>query len=271
MDRKINVTIYNENFHETTKPALKSIYPESIHGALKSFLEKDDAIGNIRIATLDDHAEVLTQEALDDTDVLIWWGHAKHDKVCDEVVDRCAKRVIDGMGLIVLHSGHASKLFQKLMGTETYMLRWREAGEKARLWNLAPNHPITRGIKETFTVPHDETYGEPFGIPNPDQIIFLSWYQGGEVFRSGCTWKRGEGNIFYLQNGHETFPVYYQPEIQTIITNAVKWVCPVNRICKIDRGGPNTPALEKYELEDHDFLLLDEKDHPANQKKNTII
>ncbi|QOV18677.1 ThuA domain-containing protein [Blautia liquoris] len=266
MDRKINVTIYNENFHESTIPQLKTVYPESIHGALRSFLEKDSDIGTLRIATLEDHEEIMTQEVMDDTDVLIWWGHAKHPDVSDEVVDRCAKRVLEGMGLIALHSAHASKLFQKLLGTETYWVRWREAGEKVRLWNLAPNHPITQGIGETFVVPHDETYGEPFGIPNPDELIFLSWYQGGEVFRSGCTWHRGEGKIFYLQDGHETFPIYYQPEIQKIITNAVKWACPIKRACKIDRGGPNTPALETYELEDHDFLLLDAKDHPAFQK-----
>ena len=132
------------------------------------------------------------------------------------------------------------------MWTDTHLLRWREAGEKVRLWNIAKNHPITRGLNETFTIPQDETYGEPFGIPNPDELIFLSWFQGGEVFRSGCTWRRGEGKVFYFQSGHETFPVYHQSEVQLVITNSVKWACPAERNCVIDRGGPNTPALEKY-------------------------
>lgn len=240
----INVMIYNENFHETTKEEVRAIYPRGIHGTIGEFLQKDGAIGTIRCATLVDHREIMSQEALNDTDVLIWWGHIKHREVDDEVVARVVKRVIDGMGFIVLHSGHASKPFQRLLGTETYMLRWREAGEKVRLWNLAPNHPITQGLTETFTVPHDETYGEPFGIPNPDELIFLSWFQGGEVFRSGCTWRRGEGKIFYFQNGHETFPVYHQKEVQLVITNAVKWACPLRRSCVPDRGGPNAPALE---------------------------
>jgi trehalose utilization protein len=244
----INVTIFNEYHHEVTLEEVRAIYPEGIHGAIKGFLEKDSAIGKIRCATLADHQETLTKEVLDDTDVLIWWAHMKHRDVDDEVVARAAQRVLEGMGLIVLHSGHASKLFRTLLGTSG-RLRWREAGEKVRLWNIAKNHPITQGIGETFVVPHDETYGEPFGIPDPEQIIFLSWYQGGEVFRSGCTWRRGEGKMFYLQNGHETFPIYYQKEIQLIITNAVKWACPLQRSCIPDHGGPNAAALEKYEPE----------------------
>ncbi|MDR3248735.1 MAG: ThuA domain-containing protein [Treponema sp.] len=250
MDRKINVTIYNEFLHETTVDAVRAIYPKGIHGAIKEFLEKDGAIGTIRCATLADHRETLNREALDDTDVLIWWGHIKHKDVDDGVVALVTDRVLQGMGLIVLHSGHDSKPFHALMGVNTGKLRWREAGEKVRLWNIAKNHPITQGLSETFVVPHDETYGEPFEIPDPEQIIFLSWFQGGEVFRSGCTWRRGEGKIFYLQNGHETFPVYHQKEIQTVITNAVKWACAPQRNCVIDRGGPNAAALESYTLED---------------------
>jgi trehalose utilization protein len=252
MDRKINVTVYNENIHETEMESVRAIYPRGIHSVIAEFLQKDSSIAKIRCATLADHRETLTGDVLDDTDVMVWWGHVGHDKVDDGVVNAVVKRVLDGMGFIVLHSGHASRPFQQLLGTETYMLRWREAGEKARLWNIAKNHPITAGLGETFMVPHDETYGEPFGIPAPDELIFLSWFQGGEVFRSGCTWRRGEGKIFYLQNGHETFPVYYQAEIQKIITNAVKWACPVERNCVIDRGGANAPPLEKYELEDAD-------------------
>lgn len=255
MKRKINVTIYNENYHETENPQVAKIYPEGIHGAIRSLLEGDAEIGSIRIATLPDHAQVLTQQTLDDTDVLIWWGHMKHRDVDDEVVEMCFRRILNGMGMIFLHSAHASKLFKKILGTSG-SLRWREAGEKGRLWNIAPNHPITQGIKESFVVPHDETYGELFGIPAPDEQIFITWWQGGEVFRSGCTWTRGHGKIFYLQNGHETFPVYYQPEIQTVLHNAVKWACPQVRNVVVDNGGPNAPALEKYELEDEDFYTF---------------
>jgi len=242
----INVMIYNEFVHEKLHEKVKAVYPEGIHNVIKSFLEKDSGIGKIRCAVLDDHRETLSKEALEDTDVLVWWGHMKHKDVDDEAVARVCRRVLDGMGLIVLHSGHASKPFRALMGTDTQLLRWREAAEKVRVWNIARNHPITKGLTETFVVPADETYGEPFGIPNPDELIFINWFQGGEVFRSGATWRRGEGKIFYFQSGHETFPVYRQAEVQLVITNAVKWACPVNRICVPDRGGPNTPALEKY-------------------------
>jgi trehalose utilization protein len=253
MDRKINVSIYNEFLHETTVESVRAIYPQGIHGAIKGFLEKDETIGTIRCATLPDHRETLSQAVLDDTDVMIWWGHMRHHEVDDGVAAAVVQRVIDGMGLVALHSAHASKPFQRLLGTDTYNLRWREAGEKARLWTIIKNHPIARGLGETFVVPHDETYGEPFGIPQPDEQIFITWFQGGEVFRSGCTWRRGEGKIFYLQNGHETFPVYHQAEIQRIIVNAVKWACPVQRNCPRDRGGSNAPPLEAYAPEEGSF------------------
>ncbi|MDR1566459.1 MAG: ThuA domain-containing protein [Treponema sp.] len=249
----INVMIYNENVHETTVESVRAIYPDGIHGAIKGFLEKDGAVGKIRCATLKDHRETLNKEALEDTDVLIWWGHMKHHEVDDEAVGRVVRRVLDGMGLIVLHSGHASKPFQKLMGTDTPLLRWREAGEKVRLWNIIRNHPIAQGLDESFVVPHDETYGEPFGIPAPDEQVFISWFQGGEIFRSGCTWRRGEGKIFYFQNGHETFPVYHQKEVQLVIVNAVKWACPPLRICLRNRGPGNAPALEEYKSDGGGF------------------
>ncbi|MDD2214716.1 MAG: ThuA domain-containing protein [Oscillospiraceae bacterium] len=243
MNRKINVTIYNENFHEQTMPEVRAIYPQGIHHAVAAALPAQQ-VGQIRFATLDDHESTLSQEILDDTDVLIWWGHAKHEEVSDAVVERCALRVLHGMGLIVLHSGHASKLMRRLLGTETHLLRWREAGERARLWTVQPGHPIAQGLPETFVVPSDETYGEPFGIPQPDELVFLTWFQGGEVFRSGCTWQRGAGKIFYLQNGHETYPVYWQPEIRRIISNAVLWACPAERQVTADRGPGNVPPLE---------------------------
>ena len=241
----INVTIYNEFVHEVTHEKVKAVYPNGIHAVIKDFLQKDKEIGNVRIATLADQHESLKNEVLDDTDVLVWWGHMKHKEVDDNIVENVCQHVLNGMGLIVLHSAHASKPFKKLLGTNTNLLRWREAGERVRIWNIAKNHPITQGLGETFVVPEDETYGEPFGIPEPDQLILLSWFRGGDVFRSGCTWRRGEGKIFYFQNGHETHPVYYQDEVQRLITNAVKWANPCQRNCVVDRGGPNTPALEK--------------------------
>jgi trehalose utilization protein len=240
----MNVLIYNEFVHERTDARVAEVYPEGIHGALWDCLEQEPDIERITIATLEDHEQVITKELLDETDVVVWWGHKKHQEVCDQIVDMIASRVLDGMGFIALHSAHASKPFQKLLGTKTSLLRWRESDDKARVWNLANSHPITEGIGETFVVPADETYGEKFHIPEPDQLIFLTWFEGGEVFRSGCTWQRGEGKIFYLQNGHETYPVYYQDEIKTIIRNAVKWACPIKREYLYDLGGPNATAYE---------------------------
>jgi trehalose utilization protein len=70
-------------------------------------------------------------------------------------------------------------------------------------------------------------YGEFFDIPKPDEVIFTGWFSGGEVFRSGCTFSRGYGKIFYFQPGHEEYPIYYMPEIQKIICNAARFCTPM--------------------------------------------
>ncbi len=220
----IRVTVWNEFYHENTKEDVAAIYPGGIHKAVADFLCKDkDVI--VRTATLPEPEHGLTEEVLKETDVLIWWGHAKHEQVADEVADRVVKRVLNGMGLIVLHSGHMSKPFRRLMGT-TCSLRWHEEAEKERVWVIEPHHPIVRGLPPYFEIPHEEMYGERFDIPKPDELVLLSWFQSGEIFRSGCCFHRGYGRIFYFQPGHETFPIYYQTEIQQVITNAVRWTAP---------------------------------------------
>ena len=139
-------------------------------------------------------------------------------------VDAMQRRVLEGMGLVVLHSAHASKIFARLMGTRTQMLRWRENDELQRYWIVNPAHPIAEGLDgEYFEIPMDETYGEYFEIPQPEQQVFLTVSAGGEVFRSGCCWTRGLGRIFYFQGGHETYPVYLQKQVQLVLQNAVRW------------------------------------------------
>jgi len=216
----INVTIWNENVHEKTSPEVQAIYPDGLHNAIAKGIACDDF--NIKVATLDMPECGLDEKTLNETDVLFWWGHAAHGQVPDDLVERIYRRVLDGMGLIVLHSGHHSKIFTKLMGTPCN-LRWREAGERCRVWTVNPNHPITQGVPPMFTVEHDEMYGEPFVIPDPDELIFISWFKGGEVFRSGCTYHRGCGRIFYFQNGHETYPVYYNEDVLKVLSNATRW------------------------------------------------
>jgi len=179
----------------------------------------------VRTATLDEPEHGLTEAVLAQTDVLTWWGHMAHGEVEDAVVDRVHQRVLAGMGLVVLHSGHFSKIFKRLMGT-TCDLKWREAGEKERIWVVEPGHPIAEGLGEYFEIPQAEMYGERFDIPAPDTLVFISWFEGGEVFRSGCCYQRGRGRIFYFRPGHETYPIYYQPEVLRVIYNAVRWAAP---------------------------------------------
>ncbi len=214
------VTVWNEYRQERSEPRVAAIYPEGIHAPIRDALEARGF--EVRVATLDEPEHGLTEEVLATTDVLTWWGHAAHAEVDDVVVDRVQRRVLDGMGLIVLHSGHHSKLFRRLMGTSCD-LKWREADERERLFVVDPAHPIAEGLGESFTIEPEEMYGEFFDIPAPDRLVFVGWFQGGEVFRSGCCFQRGYGRIFYFQPGHETYPTYFDPNVQRVIGNAVAW------------------------------------------------
>ncbi|MFD1452709.1 MULTISPECIES: ThuA domain-containing protein [Oceanobacillus] len=216
----MNIVVWNENRHEKTNETVASIYPDGIHGAIANFLK--EAGHDVTTATLDEPEHGLTEELLEKTDVLIWWGHMAHGEVQDDIIERAKQRVLDGMGLIALHSAHFSKIFKSLMGTGCD-LKWRESNDKERVWNVDPSHPIARGVGEYFEIEKEEMYGEHFDIPAPDELIFVSWFTGGEVFRSGATFKRGKGKIFYFRPGHETYPTYHQTEVQQIIRNAVEW------------------------------------------------
>jgi len=217
----IHVTVWGENVHEHTNPIVRGHYPRGMHVAIAEALSRDPSL-SVRTATLDEAEHGLTVEALGRTDVLTWWGHKAHASVSDEVVERVVQRVHQGMGLVVLHSAHYSKVFQRLMGTPC-SLSWREAGEKERLWVVNPAHPIARGIDRFFEIEHEEMYGEPFAIPEPDELVFLSWFEGGEVFRSGACFRRGAGRIFYFRPGHETYPTYHHEQVQLVLRNAVHW------------------------------------------------
>ncbi|MDA1044504.1 MAG: ThuA domain-containing protein [Verrucomicrobia bacterium] len=221
MSDTTRVTVWNEFEHEREHEGIKAIYPKGIHTTIADALNTHAGI-SARTATLQEPEHGLTEIVLANTDTLVWWGHKAHHKVEDAIVQRVHQRVLEGMGLIVLHSGHYSKIFKALMGT-TCSLKWREAGEKERLWNLEPGHPITEGIGEFIELPHTEMYGEPFRIPTPDKLIFVSWFEGGEVFRSGCCYERGNGRIFYFRPGHETYPIYHNADVQRVIANAARW------------------------------------------------
>lgn len=226
----MKVVVWNEYIHEKCEDAVKKVYPEGIHGQLKRVLEQEGV--EVTTATLDDPECGLSEEVLKQTDVLLWWGHVGHKHVPDEIVDRVQRAVLGGMGLIVLHSGHNSKIFHRLMGTSC-SLKWRE-GARERVWTIQPNHPIAEGVDETFVLSDEEMYGERFDVPSPDEVVFLGWFQSGEVFRSGCTWTRGHGRIFYFQPGHECYPTYYDENVKRILRNAVKWACPIRKGLSIE-------------------------------------
>lgn len=225
MASPIRVTVWNEFRHEKHNEKVKSIYPNGIHEAIAEHLRNASGF-EVRTATLDEPEHGLTQEVIDQTDVLFWWGHMAHHEVQDHVVDRVQQAVLNGMGLVVLHSGHFSKIFKRLMGT-TCDLKWREANDNERIWVIEPGHPIAEGLGETIEIEAEEMYGERFDIPEPDTLVFVSWFKGGEVFRSGCCYHRGNGKIFYFRPGHETYPTYYHPDVARVLVNAARWAAPV--------------------------------------------
>lgn len=236
----INVTVWNEDSIETSDESVLKVYPEGLNGAISDFLKLNDNF-NVRTANLEEDDFGLPDEILNSTDVLIWWGHGKHERVPDELVKKIHSRVLRGMGMIFLHSAHFSKPFISLMGT-TCSLKWRD-GDRERLWTILPHHPIAKGIPEHFELDAEEMYGERFDIPAPDEQIFIGWFSGGEVFRSGNVWNRGLGKVFYFQPGHETNRSFYNEYIQRIITNAVNYVAPVEIVDKIEC--PHVEPLEK--------------------------
>jgi len=235
------VTIWNEFRHEKLHEETKRIYPSGIHNIIAEFTKKEGF--KVKTATLDEPDHGLSDEVLNSTGVLVWWSHMANEEVRDDIVEKIHKRILEGMGFIALHSSHLSKIFKKLMGTSC-RLKWREEGEKERVWVVEPGHPIAEGLPEYFEIPHSEMYGERFDIPRPDELVFISWFKGGEVFRSGMCFYRGNGRIFYFSPGHETYPIYYQEEVQKVICNAVRWAMPRKEV-KVTFG--NVKPLEKLE------------------------
>ncbi|MDT0344820.1 ThuA domain-containing protein [Streptomyces litchfieldiae] len=222
----LRITVWNEGRHERQNATIAARYPSGIHGAVAEGIAEHLGEGAVvRTATMDEPEHGLTESVLAETDVLTWWGHLSHREVSDEVVERVRRRVLAGMGLIVLHSGHWSKIFTRLMGT-TCTLRWRNAGDREVVWTVAPSHPIAAGVPHPFVIEQQEMYGEFFDIPAPDELVFISSFSGGEVFRSGCTFRRGNGKIFYFSPGDQDYPVYHHPHVRRVIANAVTWAAP---------------------------------------------
>ncbi|MDB5506771.1 MAG: trehalose utilization protein ThuA [Devosia sp.] len=240
----IRTLVWGENIHENTNDVVRGIYPRGMHAAIADLLSQDANIV-AETTTMQEPEHGVTEEKLARTDVLIWWGHKDHGGVDDAIVERVAKRVWAGMGLIVLHSGHHSKIFKKLMGTPAN-LHWREAGERERLWVVNPGHPIAKGLPRYFELENEEMYGEPFSVPEPLETVFVSWFQGGEIFRSGLTYRRGAGNVFYFRPGHETYPTYHDATVGQVLRNAVNWAYNSESHQEI-LTAPNTPVDKAIE------------------------
>lgn len=238
--KPLRVTVWNEFLHENENDVVRGIYPDGIHETLRRALEARGDV-EVRTATLRQPEHGVDDALLEWSDVMVWWGHKAHAEVRDEIAQKVQQEVLRGMGLVVLHSGHFAKPFKLVLGTNC-SLRWREADEKERLWSLQPGHPILEGVPEMFELEQEEMYGERFDIPEPDELLMISWFQGGDVFRSLCTWRRGHGRVVYFRPGHETYPTYHHEHVQRVVGNACHWA---RRRVRIDtRKAPRVEELE---------------------------
>ena len=236
MSKKINVVIWNEFRHEKVKEKVQVLYPNGLHATIKEFLSSDEEL-DITLAALDDPYQGLPDELLEKTDVLVWWGHAAHAEVDDELVKKIQARVYAGMGFVALHSAHHSKPFKAIVGTNGN-LSWGR-NQKEVIWNLMPQHPIAAGIPDHFTIDCEELYCEPFYIPQPDALVFGAWYEDGYIFRAGACFLRGAGKVFYFQPGHESCKSFYNPYVQKIIANGIHWAAPSSLGYEIPNGCPH--------------------------------
>jgi trehalose utilization protein len=237
----VRVTVWGENVHERTEDDVRARYPQGMHAAIAEGL--DALLGErvqVRTATLDQPDHGLPQPVLDETDVLTWWGHVAHDDVDDAVAARVQDAVLGGMGFLALHSAHYAKPFKRLLGTSC-SLRWRNDGERELVWTVDPAHPIAAGVPQPIVIDAQEMYGEHFDIPAPDELVFVSSFAGGEVFRGGCCFKRGAGRIFYFSPGDQDYPIYHHPDVRRVIANAVEWAAPRRGVRRAVPGSPESP------------------------------
>lgn len=248
-DSKIRVLVWDEN----PQHAPKEMYPENIRGAVAEGLRElgGDRL-SVSVAHLDEPDQGITEAALAETDVLLWWGHVRHGEVADGTVERVREAVTRrGMGFIALHSAHYSRPFRQILGCMGHLQGgWRENNppEREEITVCAPRHPIAKGVQD-FVLEHEEMYGAPFATPPPSVVVFQSYFPtGGEYFPSGACWTVGKGiipdfesgrgkganqgegigRVFYFRPGHESVPTYFDANIRRVLYNATLWAAKSN-------------------------------------------
>lgn len=215
--RPVRVRIWCEG----TAP--RSVYPDDIDGALADVLGRQAGLVVSR-GRLTDLQAGLSDQVLDASDALVWWGHLRHDAVPDDRALAVVKRVREGrLGFVALYAACGSKPFRQMMSMPCEPGSWREDGRPEFVSIKAPDHPIARGIAP-FTISKTDMFSEPFAVPEPETVVFVSSWQKGETLRSGLTWTIGKGRVAYLRTGPDNYPVLFHPSIRQAIANSVRWV-----------------------------------------------
>ncbi len=202
-----------------------SVYPDGVNGALADGLNRHPGL-IVNRAGLDEESAGLTDTDLDETDVLVWWGRFRHEEVPDDRVLAISERVRSGqLGFVALHASCQSKPFRALMDGPCELGGWRDDGRPETIAIAEPDHPLAIGV-EPFTLPRSIMYAEPFAVPEPESVVFVSHWGEGQTFRSGMTWTVDQGRVAYFRPGHDQFPVLFHPQVRQVITNAVLWASP---------------------------------------------
>ena len=218
----ICVTVWCDGSDELRHAEIPQLYPGGIARYTAEYLREDTAL-EVRISAFQDAAYGLGDDLLQETDVLVMYSHFFNDQLPQDRLDAVCRRVREqGMGLVLLHSALWMNLTRQLVGPCGYAA-YREIGEKERVWTVLPDHPIASGMPVSFEFQHSEMYQESAGFPRPDDVIFLSWYEGGEASRAGVTWTRGKGRIFYFSPGHAMYDVMQSAHYHQVVRNGVRW------------------------------------------------
>lgn len=203
------------------------VYPNDINSAVAEHLNEHPEFV-AQAVHIDEPDQGVSEDRLEWADALVWWGHARHDDVREETVDRVEEYVTEeGVGFLALHSAHYALTFKRLVGASGDLgeVRWEDIppGETEELEVVDPDHPIAAGV-EDFTLPEVEMFGEPFDVPEPDDVVLHSTFPEGGEFRSLCTFTFGAARGAYFRPGHEEFRIYHDENVRRVVANAVRWV-----------------------------------------------
>jgi trehalose utilization protein len=107
-EAKLRVLVWDEQ-----QDAQKQAYPNFLGNHLAEDLKKEF---DVRSVSIKDPEQGLSKDNLEWADVVVWWGHLRHQEVNEEAVAAIVAKITEGKcGLVALHSAHYSQVFKASM------------------------------------------------------------------------------------------------------------------------------------------------------------